>query len=192
MDEGYIKFNCVWTEGPPLPEEEVREINGWRQRLYEAGLIGAYPDGIGYGNISCRRDKGMLLISGSATGNLRELGPEHYTLVTGIHIDQNTVFCKGPIQASSETMSHAVIYQSLPQVKAVMHVHSLPLWEQLLKTLPSTSASVPYGTPEMAREIRRLLKDPVILRERIFAMAGHREGVIAFGEDFSSAYRALS
>lgn len=191
MDEGYIKFNCIWTPAGALPEGEIREINSWRQRLYEAGLIGAYPDGIGYGNISCRGDNGQILISGSTTGNLRELGPEHYTLVTDIQIDQNTVFCTGPIKASSETMSHAVIYQSLPQVKVVMHVHSLPLWEDLLNKLPSTTSSVPYGTPEMAREIQRLLNDPVILENGIFAMGGHREGVLAFGEDYSQAFGVI-
>jgi L-ribulose-5-phosphate 4-epimerase len=191
MDEGYIKFNCIWTAAEALPEEEIREINAWRQRLYQEKLIGAYPDGIGYGNISCLLEDGNILISGSATGNFPELGPEHYTQVTNINIDQNTVYCSGPIKASSETMSHAVVYRNLPQAKVVMHVHSLLFWKGLMEKLPSTSASVAYGSPEMAREIERLLKDPIILKEQIFAMGGHREGVLAFGEDYPSTFEKI-
>ena len=50
--EGSIKFECFWeTTGPVINEKLRNEMNSWRDVLYDLGLIGAYPDGVGYGNI---------------------------------------------------------------------------------------------------------------------------------------------
>jgi hypothetical protein len=55
IDEGYTKYECDWREAPALPEEAVAELNAWRNRLHEQGLIGYYPQhGVGFGNVSIR------------------------------------------------------------------------------------------------------------------------------------------
>jgi hypothetical protein len=59
MDEGYIKFKCNLIKDKPLPMAALSEINQWRNKLYQVGLIGAYADGIGYGNISIRSDNNL-------------------------------------------------------------------------------------------------------------------------------------
>lgn len=188
MDEGYIKFQANWTKTPPLPEEELRELNRWRNRMYDLKLIGAYDDGVGYGNISRRWDAdGRFIISGSATGNLEKLGPEHYSLVTAVDIDQNRLTCRGPVIASSESMSHAVIYQECPEVNAVIHIHHLGIWKTLLHKVPTTYREATYGSPEMARSIIRLLRETELRATKIFVMEGHREGVFTFGETLDEA-----
>src|SRR5690606_6522498 len=137
-----------------LNGDELAELDHWRKRMYAAGPIGAYPDGIGLGNISRRQSReGQFIISGSATGNFVQLSAEHYSLVTAVDIDRNSLACKGPIVASSESMSHAVIYRECPEVQGVIHIHHLGMWERLLHEVPTTDAKATYGSPEMAYSI---------------------------------------
>jgi hypothetical protein len=51
---------------------------------------------------------------------------------------------------------------------------------------------VPYGTPEMAREVQRLFRETDVRNWNIFAMAGHGDGIVAFGRDFREALGALA
>ena len=157
-DEGYIKFDCTWIEAEWPDKTIINELNTWRQKLYNKQLIGAYDDGIGYGNISCRMSDDTFLISGTATGNLKQLTDKHYTRVNGFDIANNSITCRGPIKASSESLTHAIIYASLPEVKAVVHIHNNSLWQKLRNKVPTTNPQVAYGTPEMANEISRLLE----------------------------------
>lgn len=187
-EEGYIKFDARWTQRPAFPERELKELQDWRRRLYGLQLIGAYDDGIGYGNISLRRDQSpQFYISGSATGNLPTLTANHYALVTEVDIDRNRLYCEGPVIASSESMSHAVIYRQLPWVGGVIHVHHLEMWERLLHQAPTTDASATYGSPEMAYSIIDLIEHTDLPERRIFVMEGHREGIFTFGKDLEEA-----
>ena len=47
------------------------ELDAARTTLHDAGLIGVYPSGIGYGNVSLRLAGNLFLISGSGTGSSR-------------------------------------------------------------------------------------------------------------------------
>jgi L-ribulose-5-phosphate 4-epimerase len=186
-DEGYIKFDCTWIE-QELPDKNIiLGLNTWRQKLYNRQLIGAYADGIGYGNISCRLANDTFLISGTATGNIKQLTDVHYNRVISFDNVNNSLTCEGPIKASSESLTHAIIYESLPEVNAVVHIHNNSIWQELLHKVPTTSARVAYGTPEMANEINRLLETSNLKEIKILAMAGHEDGVIAFGEDLTEA-----
>jgi ribulose-5-phosphate 4-epimerase/fuculose-1-phosphate aldolase len=192
-EEGYIKFQAQWNKTAPLPWAALAELDHWRNRMYEAGLIGAYPDGIGFGNISRRwKATDQFMISGSATGNHQQLNANHYALVTGVDIDRNSLQCEGPILASSESMSHAVIYRACPEVQAVIHVHHLQMWEDLLHQVPTTDASATYGSPEMAYSIIKLLHDTDLRSSRLFVMEGHREGIFAFGTSLEEAAQVIT
>lgn len=192
MDEGYIKFRADWLRQAPLENSTIVELNHWRDRLYQLGLLGAYPDGIGFGNISQRWNvQGQFIISGSTTGNFTQLGPEHYTLVTAVELDQNLLHCSGPIIASSESMSHAAVYLECDWVNAVFHVHHRTMWEQLLHKVPTTATGVTYGTPEMAYSIMQLLRDTDLPQQRIFVMEGHPEGIFSFGATLDQAGEVL-
>ncbi len=191
MDEGYIKFNCRWVEAPPLSGERLATINHWRDKLYALGLIGVYPDGIGYGNISMRFRGNTFVITGSATGALQKLDGRHYVVVNDYDLAQNHLVCTGPIKASSESLSHAAVYESLPQIQAVIHVHCLTLWEKLLNKVPTTNPQAAFGTPEMAFEIKRLFRETTVEQEKIMVMGGHREGIISFGASLEEAGKVL-
>ena len=91
FEEGYVKFKPeVDSCSVQCPLKAIEVLNYWRQKIYNLGLIGVYPNGIGYGNISCRyQDRNQFIISGTATGRLAQLNAEHYTLVTKVEATKN-------------------------------------------------------------------------------------------------------
>ena len=191
MNEGYIKFQPTWKKKPPTPVN-LQNLRYWRDQMYAHQLIGAYPNGIGFGNISQRiRGTNQFFISGSATGNWVHLTNEHFAKVEAFDLTKNTLTCSGPIIASSESMSHAVIYQECSEVQAVIHIHHLELWQKLLHRVPTTDQSAAYGTPEMAFSIIDLLKKTELPTLKIFVMEGHEEGIFAFGKTLEEASRVI-
>ena len=190
LDEGYIKYDCHWEKTTNATTyKNLPELNKWRNIMYDLKLIGYYKEHkVGYGNISVRyEDSEQILISGTQTGHLLSLAPEHYALVTKFNIVKNELFCTGPIKASSEALTHAVLYQLDPSCNAVIHIHNLALWKSLMDKIPTSNPDVPYGTPEMAYEMMRLYKESDLPQCKLMVMGGHDEGIIAFGKDLKEA-----
>ena len=186
IDEGYIKFNCSW-EKQKLNITIPDEIKVWRDRMYDLKLIGHYEElNVGYGNISMLMDENML-VSGTQTGEISPIQDEHFTIVDDYDIDRNWVHCVGNIKASSESLTHLAIYQCDESIKAIIHIHNLSLWEKLIDRIPTTKKEVPYGTPEMAKEIERLFQESDLQQQKTIVMAGHEEGIISFGETMEEA-----
>ena len=190
-EEGVIKFKCQWIKSGPLTGAWINDLTVWRDKLYQSGLIGVNEDGIGYGNISIRFQRNKFIISGSGTGKFKNLTEEHYALVTDYNVDENTLCSTGPIIASSESLTHAMIYEYGSDINAVMHVHQLKLWKKLLKHLPATDENIEYGTPEMANEIVRLFNEQNLSQHKLFAMGGHSGGIVCFGRSLSEAGELL-
>ena len=186
-ETGSIKFNCNWIKTEPVDDKTIIEINRWRNILFIHKLIGVYPNGIGYGNISIRLSDKEFLISGTSTGLLETLTNQHYAIVTSYNFAENSVTCKGPVRASAESLTHAAVYEMDPGVQAIIHIHNKKMWDELLDTVPTTSPSVEYGTPQMALEIKRLFNTTDLIEQKILVMAGHEEGVISFGKDLEEA-----
>ncbi len=189
IDEGYIKYQSHWSRGPAPDAMAARLLEEWRKPLFAAGLVGHYHElNIGFGNLSTRSgEPGQFLITGTQTGHIEHTTAEHYSLVTGFDIDRNEVTCTGPVQASSEAMTHAAIYELDLSIDAIVHVHSRPLWDRYLNVLPTTDSAVAYGTPEMAKELRRLYRESAFGSDGIAVMGGHDEGIISIGESLEEA-----
>ena len=193
IDEGYTKYECDWRHGPALAAESISELNDWRNRLHEHGLIGYYAEHrVGFGNVSIREgDSSTFIISGTQTGHIVTTDERHYARVIRCDIGANHVLCEGPVQASSEALTHAAIYALDPAIRAVVHVHDKALWNGLIDRIPTTARNVSYGTPEMAREFRRLYADTVFADRGIAVMGGHDEGIVSFGADIAQAARRI-
>ena len=189
IDEGYIKYQSFWTKAPIPNASAAEELDTWRRPLFDAGLIGEYEEhGIGFGNISLRcGGPGEFLISGTQTGHITTTDKGHYSLVTSWSVHGNKVCCVGPVQASSEAMTHAAIYQLDLKIGAIVHVHSGELWRRHLGLLPTTKPEVAYGTPQMANEFRRLYTDTDFRKTKLAVMAGHEEGLLSFGATLEEA-----
>ncbi len=187
IDEGYIKFTINWIKDEPIDGELIKEVNAWRNTMYELGFIGFYKEAkVGYGNISVK-NSGEIVISGTQTGHLPILTNQHYTVIKEYNVAANTLTCKGPIKASSESLTHAAVYELNPKYQAVIHIHHKKMWEELLYKIPTTAKNIPYGTPEMAYEIKRLFETTALKKGKFLAMAGHDEGLIAFGKNLDEA-----
>lgn len=192
-DEGVIKFQCRHEVGPAPSFDSVDALIDARQSLYKRGLIGVYEDGIGFGNISVRLSLGgelerpQFIVSASQTGHVEQVQPKHFVVVDSYSIIENWVECTGPLKASSESLTHAMIYELFPTANAVIHVHNAEAWNALQGLVPTTGAAVPYGTVQMAREIERLLRETDLSTQKILVMAGHEEGILTFGNDLHEA-----
>lgn len=189
MNEGVIQYQLFFQPAPGSPDWPWLSIEAVRKKLYHSGGIGQDPlryGGLGFGNISCRHAGGFL-ISGSQTGHLPSLGPEHFAWVEKADITHNRLHASGPCQPSSEALSHAACYALGPQVNGVIHIHDPRLWRRA--HLPATPQGVGYGTVAMAQAVATLF--PGQPDRGIFRMAGHEDGVMAFAPDLEQALQLI-
>ena len=188
----YVKFTyaCARSEIPPF--DELVELNACRRKLLELRVVGLDSTGIGFGNLSVRDGvTGNFYITASATGGLRELSLSDCVRVLDCNFKKNWLQYEGTAIPSSESLTHAAIYESDPSTSAVIHCHDLGLWRTLSDRAPTTSKSTPYGTPEMAHEIMRLFKGNDVRKRQIFVMGGHEAGIVTFGKDLEEAFAVL-
>ncbi len=183
--EGTIQFGYGLNPGPSVAIELFSELAAWRDVLFRLDLLGQHPDrydGFAYGNISGKTaDADEFVITASQTSGAPELTPENVVTITGANLQRFWVDAQGSEPPSSETLTHAMIYQADPRMRFVFHVHSPVMWryrEQL--GLPQTAADVPYGTPAMTAAVDALL-DNNQSRPLVFATAGHEDGIFALG-----------
>jgi ribulose-5-phosphate 4-epimerase/fuculose-1-phosphate aldolase len=187
--EGVIKFQLDFQEGFAPSGNVLRELNAWRSIFRDLGLLGRNParyDGYGFGNLS-RRLPGhgdtAFVISGTQTGHLQRLLPEHYATVHQCHPAANQLKASGQTKPSSEALSHGALYQCEPKILWVMHLHSPEIFNRRTQLdLPCTAPSADYGTPEMAAEIQRLANShDDHSSSNLLVMTGHQDGILAYG-----------
>ena len=189
-DEGVIKYHCDWQIGPAVEDPALADLMAWRDRLYTSHLIGVYADGIGFGNVSHRHHQSGFIISGTQTGHLPTTTPADYAWVTDWDIAANSLHCEGPVQASSESLTHAALYEHT-DIQAIVHGHHAQIWQTYQQVLPTTQPDVPYGTPAMAAEMGRLFQESDLAERRVLIMAGHQDGVLSFGPTLETAAKAI-
>ena len=189
--EGVIKYRLDYTAGDALYDLDYRTLTSWHRVFKQAGILGQDPKryaGLGFGNLSQRLQGPQFLISGTQTGHLDALLPEHYAVVRQANIPDNRIVATGPVKPSSESLTHAAIYALHADIRFVFHGHSPDIWQARASLkMPETRASVPYGTPAMATEMKRLYETTGMTTTGIIAMAGHEDGIISFGPTAEAA-----
>ena len=189
--DGVIKFKCSFSREALADSFESQELLAMRNILKSIGAIGVTSDGIGYGNISLRLTDNTFLISGSGTGNVHILTLEGLSLVNDYSIETNSLSCSGLTKASSESLTHAAIYDNCKGAKCVIHLHNLALWEKLFDKYPTSNPAYEYGTPAIALEIGRLAGESA-QAEGIIIMGGHKEGILVFSHSATSAMNIVN
>jgi Class II Aldolase and Adducin N-terminal domain len=200
--EGAIQFqlehSCRALDAAEA-EAAVRALAGWRRILRQTGLVGRRPDrydGAAYGNLSVLsapvREAGEELapfyITGTQTSDLEELSAAHLARVEACELERNLVRSSGPVDPSSETLTHAAVYEAAVGAGAVLHVHSREIWtlgaHLGLATTPPTATC---GTPRMALEVRQVVSRCGRPTGGLLTMGGHEDGVLAWGPDAAAA-----
>ena len=188
----YIKFSCERTATGITSFGGLAELNIYRRKLLDLRLIGVDPNGIGFGNLSVRDGvTDNFYITGSATGGIHELTLTDCAKVVECDFDRNRVRYEGSALPSSESLTHAAIYESDATAGAVMHCHDSRLWAAVLNEAPTTSEAADYGTAEMANEIMQLFTRTDMESRKIIVMAGHGAGILTFGKDLEEAFAVL-
>lgn len=194
IDEGYIKFSIDRIEGDsPALDAKLEELNKTRTKLFHLGLIGVLDNGIGFGNISMRdnNEKELFIISGSSTGGAEVLKNSEYCTVLSTDIAQNSLICRGQLDASSESMSHAVVYGANENIQCVIHVHNTSMFDYMLENgYPKTPVEAAYGTPEIAIALKEKVEEEGNTLG-IVVMAGHQDGVIAYGGSVAETFKII-
>ena len=191
--EGVIKYQLNHTQQPIGHEFSFTEINAWRTIAVRLDLIGQIPeryDNIGFGNISQRLtpDSAQFIVSGTQTGHIEQLSPEHYCLIVKAEPQQNRLQSCGLCKPSSESLTHASVYAQNNAIQAVIHAHSPEIWKHTAALkLPHTTADIPYGTVEMAAAVERLFQSGQLTQTSLFTMLGHEDGVVSFGRNMQEA-----
>ena len=189
--EGVIKFDLHYLASPAEPGPALDELLQWRDVFFQLGVIGQDParyEGYAFGNISYRLGSGnQFVISGSQTGGLSHCLAEHYSVVDACDVETNRVDAHGPIAPSSESLTHGAIYALSGDIQCVVHGHAPKLWSNAeVLDIPATASEVAYGTPQMAHAIETLYREHGRPRQALFAMLGHEDGIIAYGDGFAA------
>jgi hypothetical protein len=179
--EGIVKYQCKYSRDNSIQYNDLADINSVRTLLWDMNYIGEF-DGIGFGNISKRCKENQFIITGTQTGATRILSASDYALVTHCDISANSLECIGGNAASSESLSHFAVYEIMPSVRYVIHIHSARIWQKLINKAPTTPLDAQYGTPELAVAIQALLKTSEQVIDTI-VMGGHTDGLLFFGDD---------
>jgi L-ribulose-5-phosphate 4-epimerase len=188
----YVKFTHERTTSELAPFAGLADLNACRRKLRDLQLIGIDSNGVSFGNLSVREGATKdFYITGSATGGLSELTLADCAKVAAYDFERNSLRYEGCAIPSSESLTHAAIYESDASAHAVIHCHDSKFWLRLLDRVPKTSEAANYGTPEMAREIMRLFETGDVHQKKLLVMGGHESGIVTFGRNLKEAFAVL-
>jgi len=185
--EGIIKFQCheqAAKKNISPKEIALLDLLIDERNYYASQKMIGFECGVGYGNISIRYQAGFW-ISASQTGHLTLLDRDDFSYVDQYSIRENSLVSQGKFPASSESLTHALLYEVDQSIQVVLHIHNGPMWKKTLEHFARTPQNILYGTPEMANGVRQLFTNNAFTKNNYFVMAGHFGGVIFFGKNFS-------
>lgn len=190
--EGVVKYSLDFTDKDIDIQIEYEVLEKCRTELYAMGLIGAYNNGLGYGNISQRlNDSDKFVITSTQTGHIENLTVNDYSLVDDIDFSSFKTIASGKSKPSSECITHGAIYKIDKNINTVIHIHNLKLWEFMLKNGYLSTNNTLYGTIEMVEDVINIYKDFIPLENNIFVMKGHQEGIVSFGQNVDEAKKPI-
>ena len=184
-------FETVVTDREPAQEPKIALLMWWAARLSEQGFTPSYGPG-DHGNLSCRMPDGCLITARETVKAI--LRPEEVMYVHGV--DRTgaipKVLSRGPRLPSTDTLLHLRIYETRPDVEAIIHGHDMQALSRFAELkLPRTSHAVPSLTVELIEEICALAHqhDYVLMRDHGFLALGRT--IDAAGELFRRVARTV-
>ncbi len=161
----------------PFPIRDLLSPADWRYLTHLYGI-----GGLSYGNFSIRHDDSRFWMSASGVnkGNLVEIGRD-ILLVTDYDAEAEAMVLSVPPQVqprrvSVDAVEHWMIYQSFPEITAMMHLHA---W---VPDIPVTRFNYPCGTREVGEEMSALLAKEPDPGRAVIGLLNH--GITATGSSF--------
>ena len=192
INKNIDEYSLRYTRTKEIAVKECNKIEKIRMRLYSLGLIGAYCDGIGFGNISVRyKKKSSFVITSKETGEFPKLNPNYYSFVKKVDLEKFTVYAIGPSKPCDEAINHACIYDLDSQINAVIHVHNEKLWDYMLKNDYLSTNDTLWDSNKIVEDIKKMYKDIDPFLNNAFVLKGDFEGVVTFGKTLKDAEKAL-
>ena len=161
-----------------ITSSAIKEIQYWAALFARNNCAPALPGGYG-GNLSCREADTFLITASGA--NLADLEPDQIVKVNKVSQDEQTVWAEGTHLPSSETLLHAAIYRTRPEINAIFHGH-YPVFEDNFTKLgiPITSETADYGSRKLVNDVLAILG-----KEKFLLLRNH--GFISLGETCKEA-----
>jgi L-fuculose-phosphate aldolase len=129
------------------------------------------------GNLSIRFGDGFFISASGA--NLGCIEENELILVERCDVEGECVVYRGPMEPSSESIMHWLIYRNRPEAEAIIHAHGefATRPELLVGVVEESEREEPYGTVELARMAIATFQRA----ERIMVLRNH--GYVAIGPD---------
>ena len=181
------KFKVIFNSNDTPSDKRLEELKKWCRIFHEKDLAPPYCGG-SYGNLSFRKEprKTPFIITGTNIGLKDNLSDDKFAEVTGIDIENMTVYATGKISPSSESLLHFAIYEARHEINAVFHGHSNELLERYKDlNIASTEKEEDYGSKDLVRRVLNILGD-----NNIIIMKGH--GFISLGKTMEEAGNTIS
>lgn len=149
-----LAFGASFLSRNPPTDARIARMAEWGKKLVAAGLAPGMA-----GNLSFRTRLGFI-ITGAGVA-LDAITPESVSEITGVvyGLNRTSVYVKGPVLPSHETVLHAQVYEERDDVNAIFHAHDDTITKSAEKAgVPVTVKEQPAGSLELAREAISLIK----------------------------------
>lgn len=176
---GGVIFSPVFLDKTPPNDPHIDEMMQWGKKFFTSGAVRGIE-----GNLSFRTKLGFI-ITGTGVA-LNNIAKDNIAEVRGVVFGLNrpSVYIKGLVVPSMETLLHSGIYEALPEINAIFHTHENAVLKIADKLgILSTGTERPAGSAELAQEAVDLVR--LNNSVRYFLLRNH--GVIALGATMAEA-----
>jgi len=156
-----VKFQTVFLSAQLPANKTLYKLKKWC-KLFHDNELAPVQEGGSAGNLSFRTEKGKneFIITGTQIGLKENLTNNKFVLVKQCDFVNKKIFVEGITEPSSESFLHAAIYNSRPEINAIMHGHS----EEILKNakrlnIKETKKETSYGTLDLVDSVLEILED---------------------------------
>ncbi len=178
-----IMFSSVFLDNNSPVDAYIDEMIQWGKRFHKLGVVQGQE-----GNLSFRTKLGFIITGSGIT--LDDLTKDTVVEVRGVVFGLNkpSVYVKGQVVPSMETLLHSGIYEALPEINVIFHTHANDVLKVADKIgIPSTDLEQPAGSEKLSEEAVNFLK--LNMSVRYFVLKNH--GVITLGATMSEAGKLM-
>jgi len=174
-----VSFSIVFLDKNSPVDPHIDEMIRWGKRFSELGIVHGEE-----GNLSFRTKLGFIISGDGIT--LESMTKDSVVEVRGVVFGLNrpSVYTKGQLNPSMLTLLHSAIYETFPEVNAILHTHDNSVLAAADKLgIPVTSEEYPADSKELAQEAVQVLE--LNKGIRYFVLRNH--GIIALGTNIAEA-----